>query len=94
MAPYVDVDRMQSADGVTAIISQRRATGLFTFSIHREFERDGFMEKTFFITETGMESYLAMLTMVREKIAKLIADREAKLGHPVGTSSAPVGRRK
>ncbi len=69
--PYADIDVLRSADGITAIISQRRSSGVLTFSIFKEFERDGVIEKTAFITEQLVDSYLAMAEMVKERITKL-----------------------
>lgn len=68
---YQDIDVLRSADGITAIISQRRSSGKLTFSIFKEFERDGVMEKTTFVTEDLIDSYLAMVEMVKERIAQL-----------------------
>jgi hypothetical protein len=70
---YIDLDKLRSADGIIGIISQRRSTGVLTFGVFKEFERDGLVEKSSFVPENMLESYLAMVQLVRERIAELKA---------------------
>ncbi len=71
--PYEDLDRLKSADGIVAIISRRRSTGVLTFGIFKEFERDGVMERTSFISENLAPSWLEMAEMVVKRIAEIKA---------------------
>lgn len=66
---------MASPKGATAgIISQRRSNGVITFSIVREFERDGVPDWTSFFSEAQLEDFEQMLGMVKKRIAELRAD--------------------
>jgi heme exporter protein D len=69
--PYVDLDTLKSADGIIGIISQRRSTGVLTFAVFKEFERDGILEKSSFVPENMGASYLAMVHLVLDRIAEL-----------------------
>jgi len=71
---YTDLDKLRSADGIIAVISQRRSTGVITFGIFKEFERDGTVERTSFVPENLAGSYLAMVQLVIERIAQLKID--------------------
>lgn len=62
------------ANGLKASISQRRSSGLITFSIVREFDRDGITDWTTFIPEHFMDDYMKMLEMVKNRISELRAD--------------------
>lgn len=62
------------ANGLKAEISQRRSNGLITFSIVREFDRDGITDWTTYIPEHFMDDYVKMIEMVKSRIAELRAD--------------------
>ncbi len=68
---YTDIDTLRSADGIIAIISQRRATGVLTFGIFKEFDRDGQTERTAFVPENLAISYQEMVEKVIERIAEI-----------------------
>jgi hypothetical protein len=68
---FTELDVLRSADGLKAIISQRRSTGVITFAIVKEFERDGQTETTSFIPETMVNELAEMVELVKSRIAKL-----------------------
>jgi hypothetical protein len=70
-APFQDVDRLSNAYGMVGIISQRLSNGLLTFSIHREFERDGETGKTAFIPVDLADVYLDFAKIVVERMREL-----------------------
>src|SRR5947208_3466179 len=74
-APHVDIDEISSADGLFAVISQRRANGAYTFAIFKSFDRGtGTVERTSFIpTELG-QSWLKLATIVLERIERIRAE--------------------
>jgi hypothetical protein len=69
--PYRDIDRMHNVYGMVAIISQRESNGLLTFSIFREFERDGEIARTAFIPEDLAEVYLDFSKLVIERVREI-----------------------
>lgn len=69
--PYVDIDRLSNAYGLVAVISQRTNTGMLTFSIFKEFERDGVTERTTFIPEDMIEVYMDFAKLVHERMRVL-----------------------
>lgn len=71
---FVVLDELSMANGIKGTISQRRANGLITFSIVREFNRDGVTDWTTFIPEVYLDDYAQMLDMVKKRIAELRAD--------------------
>lgn len=85
---------LRSSDGIVAIISQRRSSGLFTFGIFKAFERDGRFERSSFVPEHMVESYLDMVTLVRTRIAELMLerDRAATAALTPGPSGAKTGQ--
>lgn len=69
---YVDIDRLQSAAGIVALISQRRKNGRLTYSIFREWtEPDGqggrVMKKGAFIPAKLVGAHMDMLKLVSER---------------------------
>jgi hypothetical protein len=66
---FVDVDTLKGADGVVAVISQRRKSGELTFAIFRVFDDN----RTSFIPESLMASYMAMLDLVKQRLVELKA---------------------
>lgn len=68
---FVDLDRMTSVEGLVAVISMRRANGLITFGIFREFERDGHPERTTFIPETMIDAYVDFVDLVKKRVLEL-----------------------
>ena len=84
-APYVDVDKLRNAEGLVAIISQRRANGTFTFGIFKEFERDGQTERTGFVPAEMAESYIALVRIAVERIERIRATGKAPF--PIGDRS-------
>lgn len=67
---YTDLAKLRNAEGLVAIISRRRSTGVITFAIMKEFERDGRMENTSFVPENLHPSYVDLLKIVGEWISK------------------------
>lgn len=71
---FLVLDKLTMANGITGTITQRRANGLITFSIVREFERDGVVDWTTFIPEHHIDDYITMLEMVKKRVAELRCD--------------------
>jgi hypothetical protein len=82
---YVDVARLENSDGIVAVISQRRKTGVLTFTIFREFSSAVADEtgtgRTGFMTESLFESFLAMANLTKQRMVSLRS--EGKLPFPV-----------
>ena len=77
-APHVDLDELRSADGLFAVISQRRANGAFTFACFKSFDRGGgALERTSFIPEELGESYIKLAGLALERIKQIRAAGEA-----------------
>lgn len=71
---FVDVDTLRDANGLVAIISQRRSNGSMTLGVFKEFERDGRTERTSFIPEPLFAAYNEICKLAQERIAKIHAD--------------------
>ncbi len=71
--PYQDVDVLRSSDGLKAVISQRRANGVFTFGVFKVYERDGAEHQTGFIPASLAESYKRMVDIAVARIAEIRA---------------------
>lgn len=63
----MDVDELKDANGITAIISQRRKTGKLTFAIMRKFDEN----VTTFIPEELVDAYVAMAELAKKRMAEL-----------------------
>lgn len=72
-SPFIDVDRLTNAYGMVGIISQRRSNGQLTFSIFREFERHGDINKTAFFPQDLSEQYLDFAKIVVERVRSIRA---------------------
>lgn len=72
-AAFEELDKLKNADGLVAIISRRISNGTITFAIKKEFERDGAIEQTSFISEHMMASYLDLVKRVEKRIPELKA---------------------
>lgn len=82
-AGYVDVDKLQNSSRIVCVISQRRATGVLTFGIFREFDREGVVDRTSFIPEDLAEPYQDMVRMAIERMREL--REHGKLPFPLRT---------
>lgn len=71
---FIELDVLRSANGTKGIISQRRSNGVITFSIVREFMRDGIAEWTSYFSEAQIDDFEEMLGMVKRRISELRAD--------------------
>jgi hypothetical protein len=76
---HVDVDEIRSSDGLFAMISQRRANGVFTIAIFKAFERPGSdrVERTSFIPEALISTYIKLAQLAQERIEKIRAEGTA-----------------
>jgi hypothetical protein len=74
---FNDLDCLKNADGIIAIISQRRSTGVITIAVMKEFERDGIIERTQFISENLFESYQDMLQRAIDRVRAIRAQGQA-----------------
>jgi len=68
---FVDIEKLRNAEGIIAIISQRRSNGTVTIAVMKEFERDGHMETTAFISETLFEAYQEMVALAVARVREL-----------------------
>ena len=68
---FTDIDRLEDVNGLVAIISQRHATGALTFTIRKEFERDGIVAQSAFVGEHLIGAYIALATLVEQRIAEI-----------------------
>lgn len=77
-APYVDIDEINSVEGLFVVISQRRASGNYTFAVFKRFARhDGSYERTSFIPENMGATYLKLGKLALERIGEIRASGEA-----------------
>lgn len=83
---YIDLEKLVDANGIGAIISQRRGNGVITFKLFKEFDRDNRKEQTSFVPNSLIKPYKAMVEIVERRILeleanpKLLADLQAKAG--------------
>lgn len=75
---FVDIDVLRNADGIIAIISQRRSNGAYTIAVMKEFERDGMTERTQFISENLFESYQDMVQRAINRVQEIRSHDLAK----------------
>ena len=68
---FVELDVLRSANGTKGIISQRVSNGVITFSIVKEFERDGIPDWTSFFTEVQLEDFQEMFELIKKRIGEL-----------------------
>ncbi len=73
---YVDIDKLENAERIVAVISIRRNNGVITFALFKEFDRDGRIERTSFVPETLGPAYLQMVQLTIARIAAVKADPE------------------
>lgn len=100
-APYLDLEVLRNADSLIAIISQRRANGVITFALFKEFERDLRRDRTSFVAAEMGESFRGLLEITLKRIAAIKADpalleklqREALKNGPTTTPQRPVRSR-
>ena len=71
---FRDLDVLRNAEGMKAIISQRLSNGVITFSIVREFVRDGQTETTSFIPMHQIDAFADLVTLVKKRCKELEAD--------------------
>ena len=71
---FIELDVLRSASGVKGIISQRVASGVITFSITKEFSRNGVLEWTSFFSEVEIDDFEEMYELVKKRIAELRTD--------------------
>ena len=71
---FITLDTLKSAGGTKGIISQRVSNGVITFSIVREFERDGVADWTSYFSEAQLADFESMLDLIKKRIAELRAD--------------------
>jgi hypothetical protein len=75
---FIELDVLTSASGTRAIITQRIANGLITFSIVRVFQRDGVDDWTSFFSEAQIKDFEEMLVLVKKRIAELRDDPKVR----------------
>jgi len=68
---YVDVDRLRNSQNIVAVISQRPTSGVLTFAIFREFERDGRTERSSIVPESMMAAYEEMVGLAKQRMKDL-----------------------
>jgi hypothetical protein len=87
---YVDVDRITNSDGIVCVISQRRKTGVLTFTMFREYEDsfDGELKRTGFVPESLFQAYLDTVMLAKRHMEELRVG--GKLPFPVRAIDAGV----
>jgi len=90
---YIDLDKLENSDRLVAIISQRRANGVITFAVFKEFDRDGHVERTSFIADTLRASYLSMVNLAIERIDQIKGDPELLSSLHKAAGFTPTPRR-
>lgn len=73
---YIDLDIIRNADDLMAIISQRRSSGVITFAIFKEFDRDRRRERTSFVAQSLAESYRDILDITIRRMAEIQSSPE------------------
>lgn len=68
---FVDLDRLENAEGIVAIISQRSRDGALTFAIHREWISDGVKRRGAFFPERLTDAYQDMVRIVIDRMKQL-----------------------
>jgi hypothetical protein len=70
---YVDVDRIVNDDGIVCVISQRRKTGVLTFTMFREYADsfDGELKRTGFVPENLFQSYLDTVMRAQKRMQEM-----------------------
>ena|SRR5688572_33461240 len=68
---FVDLDRIEDANGLLAIISQRKSNGVLTFAIFKTFERDGERQRTSFIPKQMADAYRQILDLTVERMQQI-----------------------
>lgn len=68
---FEDIDKLTNAEGLVAFISRRTSTGMYTFAVLKEFQRDGRTEYTQFIPETMIDTYLEMVERAVARVKEL-----------------------
>jgi hypothetical protein len=71
---FIELDVLRSASGTKGVISQRVSNGVITFSIVREFTRNGIADWTSFFAEGELDDFEDMVQLVKKRIAELRAD--------------------
>lgn len=71
---FIELDVLRSASGVKAVISQRTSNGVITFTIVKEFRRQGVSDWTAFFAEDEISDFEEMLALVKTRITELRAD--------------------
>ena len=71
---FIELDILRSANGTKGIISQRVSSGAITFSIVKEFQRDGSPDWTSFFGESEFKDVEDMLSLLKKRIAELRKD--------------------
>jgi hypothetical protein len=75
---FITLDTLVMANGIKGIISQRLSNGVITFSIVREFERDGVPDWTSYFSEVQMADFKKMMEMVEDRITQLRRDPKVR----------------
>lgn len=90
-AKYKDVDRLENADGLVAVVSQRRSNGELTFAIFREFENEDGTAKTQFVPQRMGASYIDLVKLTMEAMDRMITTGLAA-GRPLPYPIPRAGR--
>jgi hypothetical protein len=87
---FEDVDELRDANGLVAIISQRRSNGQMTIGVFKAFERDGREERTAFVPEPLFAAYLELVKLAQERVAKIRAEGSEPIKYtPRGHAARP-----
>lgn len=87
---FIDVDMLEDANGLIAIISQRRSNGTMTMAVFKKFDRDGKVERTSFIPEPLFDAHDALWKLARDRVLEIQANGLA----PIKIEQRGAGDRK
>lgn len=68
---FVDLDKLEDANGLHAIISQRKSNGVLTFAIFKQFERDGVKQRTSFVPKHLGDAYRRIFELTMERMQQI-----------------------
>lgn len=86
---YQDIETLNDAGGVVAVISQRVSNGQLSVGFFKVFDRDGEVEKTAFLQRKHLDGLERLLPIVRTRMDELEDTRR----HENREAAARAGRR-
>jgi hypothetical protein len=72
---YQDIDTIQDAAGVVAVISRRESNGQLSVGFFKVFDRDGEQEKTAFLQRKHLDAVERLIPLARDRMDELEDER-------------------